>query len=151
MKIRNDFQKKLFKDIGRIKSSKTPADKTSNIYRLNKGKYNDLLRNAITATYKKADNRLLYCININGQRFAKNAIIFLRKWRLMDKDNFDNNPTICVINPAKNEIGRISKIVLDKINKVLCQKLKVNQWKSMATVVEWFKAIENKLTQILCV
>ena len=43
------------------------------MYRLNKDKNNDLLRNAITATYKKADNTLLYGINKNGQRFAKTA------------------------------------------------------------------------------
>ena len=32
------------------------------------------------------------------------------------KENFDNQPTVQLINPAKNELGRISKLILDKIN-----------------------------------
>ena len=60
------------------------------------------------------------------------------------KDNFQNNPTTRLINPAKNEIGRISKVILDKINGSLKQQLGVNQWKSSQMVIDWFKAIENK-------
>ena len=33
------------------------------------------------------------------------------------KENFDKHPTGRLINPAKNELGRISKLILDKINK----------------------------------
>ena len=35
------------------------------------------------------------------------------------KENFDNHPTVWLINPAKNELGRISKLksILDKIKK----------------------------------
>ena len=32
------------------------------------------------------------------------------------KDNFANNPQVRLKNPAKNELGRISKVILDKIN-----------------------------------
>ena len=32
------------------------------------------------------------------------------------KENFNNHPTVRLINPAKNELGRISKLILDKIN-----------------------------------
>ena len=60
------------------------------------------------------------------------------------KENFQNNPTNRLINPAKNEIGRISKVILDKINGSLKQQLGVNQWKSSQMVIDWFKAIENK-------
>ena len=35
------------------------------------------------------------------------------------KENFFNNPTVWLINPAKNELGRISKAILDNINKRL--------------------------------
>ena len=45
------------------------------------------------------------------------------------KENFSNRPTVRLINPAKNEIGRISKTVLDDINTRLRESLKVNQWK----------------------
>ena len=43
------------------------------------------------------------------------------------QENFQNNPTVRLINPAKNEIVRISKVILDKINSSLIEQLKVNQ------------------------
>ena len=38
------------------------------------------------------------------------------------EENFDNYPTVRLINPAKTELGRISKLILDKINKNISQK-----------------------------
>ena len=32
------------------------------------------------------------------------------------KPNFENNPKVRLFNPAKNELGRFSKSVIDKIN-----------------------------------
>ena len=49
-----------------------------------------------------------------------------------------------VQNPAKNEIGRISKCILDRINNELKRNLNVNQWKNTAEVINWFKAIPDK-------
>ena len=43
------------------------------------------------------------------------------------KENFQNNSTIRLINPAKNEIGRFSTVILDKINSSLIKQLKDNQ------------------------
>ena len=37
------------------------------------------------------------------------------------KENFQNNLTVRLINPAKNEIGRIRKVILDKINSSLIE------------------------------
>ena len=33
------------------------------------------------------------------------------------KENFDNHSTVQLICPAKNELKRINKLILDKINK----------------------------------
>ena len=72
----------------------------------------------------------------------KKVIVF---FTLKDhKENFQNNPTVRLINPAKNEIGRISKVILDKINSSLIEQLKVNQWKNTQNVIEWFTKIEEK-------
>ena len=49
-----------------------------------------------------------------------------------------------LINPAKNDIGRISKQILDQINSKLCEILKVNEWKSTASIINWFKKIKSK-------
>ena len=61
------------------------------------------------------------------------------------KENFDNHPSVRLINPAKNQLGRISKLILGKINKKkTSQKFGLNQWKNTDTVIDWFKQIKNK-------
>ena len=60
------------------------------------------------------------------------------------KENFQNNPTVRLINPAKNDIGRIIKVILDKINSGLIKQLKVNQWKNTQNIIEWFMRVEEK-------
>ena len=77
-KVKNDFQQKLNNDIKMIKSSEktiTPADKTSNMYRLDKTEYDNLLQSAITTSYKKANSNMLTKINKAGKCFAKDAKI----------------------------------------------------------------------------
>ena len=111
-----------------LKSDKTltPADKTSNMYRLTKEQYNQLKHSAVTSTYKKANINIKEKVDKSGKKYAKNAGILDRMQvngtnncfiTLKDhKENFLNNPKTRLINPAKNEVGRISKIILDKIN-----------------------------------
>ena len=60
------------------------------------------------------------------------------------KENFQNNPTVRLINPAKNELGKISKVILDRINKNIRENLQPNQWKSTSTVIECFITIQEK-------
>ena len=60
------------------------------------------------------------------------------------KPNFKNNPKVRLINLEKNEIGRISKNILDKINHQLRDSLRINQWKDTSEVIEWFLKIPDK-------
>ena len=57
------------------------------------------------------------------------------------KENFQNNLTVRLINPAKNELGKISKVILDRINKNIRENLQLNQWKITFTVIHWFITI----------
>ena len=41
-------------------------------------------------------------------------------------------------------ISRLSKIILDKINRDVLSSVQVNQWKNSQAVTEWFKNIQNK-------
>jgi hypothetical protein len=147
----------LNNDIREVKTSTkvyTAADKTSNIYKTPKEEYNRLLTNAVTATYKKAKPKLATRINELGIKFAKNKGVEERMQingtsdcfiTLKDhKENFENNPKTRLINPAKNQIGRISKEILDNINKKLREHLQLNQWKNTKSVIEWFKNLKNK-------
>ena len=60
------------------------------------------------------------------------------------KPNFLNNTKVRILNPAKNELGKISKSILDRKNTRLQNLTKVNQWKDTSKVIEWFKSIGNK-------
>ena len=63
------------KQMQKSKKTLTSADKTSNMYRLNKNDYQNLLKNAITLTYKKANENIGTIINKEGINFAKQADI----------------------------------------------------------------------------
>ena len=155
--VNNRFQNKLRKDIKNITTSTktlTAADKTSNMYRLTKDEHNKLVNNAITATYKKVNSDIKVNINEEGKQIAKKAGV-LEKMEINGtsncfitlkdhNENFANKPTVRLINPAKNEIGRISKSILDHINTKLRTSLGVNQWKNTTEVINWFKDIQNK-------
>ena len=53
-------------------------------------------------------------------------------------------PTTRLINTSKNKIGRVSKHVLNHINRELVSKLSVNEQKNTKGVISWFKNINNK-------
>ena len=121
-KVRNDFEMKLSDDLRKVYSSTktlTFADKTSTMYRLKKEEYRHLLQNAVTTAYKKSNNETERRINCEGIKYAKEANILDKVEvngtancfiTLKDhKANFLNHPTTRPMNPAKNEIGRISK------------------------------------------
>ena len=156
-KVDNKFQRKLAKNLKGIRSSNktlTAADKMSNIYRLSKVQYSNLLQNAITSKYKKTDKRTATNINKEGIKHAREANVIDRIEikgtgnsfiTLKDrKENFLNRPITRLLNPAKNEIGRISKHILQNINKTLSEEIKVNEWKNPESVINWSKSIPNK-------
>ena len=60
------------------------------------------------------------------------------------KENFLNRPTTTLLNPAKYEIGRVSKHILQNINKTLSEEIKVNEWENTESVINWLKSIPNK-------
>ena len=68
------FQSKLNKDIGNIKASTklcTPADKTSNWYKISKEEHNQLFNNAVTSTYKKCSEKVATRVNDQGKKIRK--------------------------------------------------------------------------------
>ena len=86
-----------------------------------------MIKKALTSKYKKASNNIKQQINIDEKRILKNkealnrleikgensSVIILKD----QKENFNNDPTIRLINPAKkNKLGRISKAILDRAN-----------------------------------
>ena len=59
------------------------------------------------------------------------------------KKGYENDPKCRLINPAKSQIGKISKIILERINKKVRESTRLQQWRSTKEVLEWF----NQMTQ----
>ena len=156
-KTRSHFQKRLKDNIDTIHNTDTTltfADKTSNLYKLKKEQYQKMLNDSITTTYKKASDSIPNKINTDGKKLMKDKDILNRMLtngknecfiKLKDqKPNFKNNPKTRLINPAKNKIGDISKNILGKINHQLCDSVRINQWKDISELKEWFRKIPHK-------
>ena len=60
------------------------------------------------------------------------------------REDYRTNPKYCLLNPTKSQLGKISKQILQKINKTLRSKLNLNQWQNSREVIEWFKNIQQK-------
>ena len=112
------------------------ADKTSNIYEMPEQQHKKLLHNNVTKTYKKAPPKLETSINLEAKSIAElinlcdrieciartPAFIPLKD----HKPDFWQNPSCRLINPAKNELGKVSKLIIEKINKKLISELHFN-------------------------
>ena len=124
------------------------------MYRLSKEEHEELLTNAVSSNYKKANNSVKKKINMAGKQILKNNEILNRIeisgenncfFTSKDhKDNFANNSQVRLINPAKNELGRVSKVILDKINLAIREHFSLNQWKNTQNVIYWFNEIPIK-------
>ena len=51
-----------------------------------------------------------------------------------------------VFNPGKNELGKISKAILEKTVKEIRAKFPLTQWKNSCDVIVWFNNIKHKNT-----
>ena len=138
--MRNAFQDKLRRDVKRINSSKKVlvfADKTRNVYEMGRDQYEKLLRENITKTYRKADEKTEEDISHELQNITNKLEVSDRVERMArrqafislkdHKENFQNNTKCRLINLAKNNLGLISKQILDRINNNIRSKTKLNQ------------------------
>ena len=153
----NTFQNELRNDTIKINNSTKafiPADKTTNYYELHTKTRDRLLMNCITSTYEKADGNTISIINNEARIIATDLNIQDRVERMAEqqafttikdhKDNFENKPTCRLINPAKNEIARISNKILTNINTTIRTKTSLNIWKNSLSVTDWFSIIPDK-------
>ena len=63
------------------------------------------------------------------------------------KENFQNNTKVRLINPAKSQVGIISKQLLESINSQVREAEGLQQWRNTAETLNWFKEIKNKKFQ----
>ena len=153
----NAYQKKLRKDIDLIKSQSNvivKSDKTRNYYLVEPAEYKKLMSDTISKDYKKARSNVVNLIDKEASKIAKKFELEDRidKFRLQEpfitikdhKESFPARVDTRLINPAKSNIGIISKQLLDNINNIIREELNLNQWRSTSDVLKWFESIPNK-------
>ena len=131
-KIKNNFQLKLKQDVNKIKKSKNVfvfADKTNNLFEMTSEKYQKLLQENVTKTYKEAPQKVESSINLEAKNIAKSYNINDRVECLAKaeafitlkdhKDSFRSHPTCHLLNPCKSELGKISKCILEEVNNTI--------------------------------
>ena len=128
----NPFLRKLDKDKKEIQKSKNVfvfADKTTNLYEVSANEYNKLLTENITQLYKKTENTTLSQVNSEAKTISdsyrlsnrvecyapRESFITLKD----HKENFESNVKCRLLNPAKSEIGKISKQLLERYSNEL--------------------------------
>ena len=94
-----------------------------------------LFHNSIIKTYK----------NLTKQQKIKISLIESSSVMTLThhKINFENNSTKRLINTAKNEIGRITKVILES-SKTLQNWIQLQQRNNTTVVIKWFKIIEKQ-------
>ena len=96
---------------------------------MEKSHYEKLLTDNITKTYKQSNNNVHSSTNLEAKHIAKKLEIgdrvecVVRKpayVTLKDhKENFNIHPKCGLINPAKNELVKVAKIIVENINKTI--------------------------------
>ena len=109
------------------------------------------MQDNITKSYKKSNVTLINSINKEATTLqlslsSTNRIeqFNQREAFVTPKDhevNFKNDPKCRLTNPAKSEIGIISRHCLELINNKIREKTQVNQWRNAKSVIEWFKSV----------
>lgn len=154
---RTAFQNQLTEDVKKIRKSKdifVNADKTSNVYRVDKETYNKLMRDNVTANYETADPTSERSINMDAKYITQILEISERVEPIVKrsayitlkdhKENFPNEIKCRLINPTKSNIGKISKQLLQQINEKIRTQLNLQQWRSTSDTLTWFKNIKEK-------
>ena len=139
-KINKNFQHKLKADIKHIKSINSvfvPAGKSRNIYKLENEQYSKLFRENVTKTYKISNFNKVRNINNKAKKITEKLPVADRIDKLQEKeayitikdhkDHFPYKISCRLINPCKSSIGKISEVILDKINIAVRNHTKINQ------------------------
>ena len=139
--VRNVFQPKLEEDLKKVKSSGKVtvfADKIANMCEMPKEEYAKLINKNATKTYQKTTTPTKKKIDKETERFAKKLRLEIKMEQYADqsayvilkdhKKNFKTKLSCRLINPVKSEIGIVSKLELEKINRAITNQIKCNQW-----------------------
>ena len=155
-KYNDPFLQDLKNDINKMKKAKKiiiPADKTRNLYACDTTTYQKILNDNITTEYKKAQKDMVKKVNAESAKFASNLELENRmqaytttQCMITYKDHKENaitRPTFRLINPAKTDLGRVSKDIVERVTTEVRTTTKLIQWRNTQDVLTWFKGIKK--------
>ena len=118
-RVNNEFQSYLRNDIRQIRQSNNlfvSADKSRNIYKVNKASYEQMMHENVTKTYKKCSTNECNCINFKAKQIASRLKIddLVQKLDKNEayvtikdhKEEFSDEMSCRPINPSKTDIGK---------------------------------------------
>ena len=155
--VRDKFLTQLKNDMREICKSENVlvfADKSTNLYSVKKETYDKILTKNITKSYKRVSDDVAKNINKEAKLIAhdlkleekmecyaqRNAFVTFKD----HKDNFPHNVKCRLLNPAKSEVGIVSKKILERINNDIRAQSESLQWRNTSSVITWFNNINNK-------
>ena len=125
------------------------ADKSNNLYKVDKCIYEKILNEKICAEYKISNKNTVNKINDETYNLIKTHNVEGKIPKLEEKqafitiknhkENFPNKIEYRLINPSKSPFTKYSKNLIDKINCIIRKQSKLNQWKNTDEVITWFK------------
>ena len=155
----NKFQNLLKQSIRNVKTSKDmviSADKSHSLYKIPVPVYKKMLRNVVTETYKiSSQNKVaqvnkdtLNLIQTHEAGLETKVEVFTQTEAFISvkdhKNCFPQKVDVRLINPAKPQLGKITKIKLQTINSELRYKTKLNQLQSTNDAISWFNSLKYK-------
>ena len=130
------------------------VDKTSNKYLVEPGEYNRLRNREVEKCYKKVGSKIVDKVRIEQNVLAVALEIDDRLFNTQEKEafitledhkaDFRIRPSVRLINPAKNELGKVAMKMLNKIVKEIKFETSLKQCISTGEVIKWFKALDRK-------
>ena len=152
-KFREDLQN-IMEEIRDSKDVIVHADKTRNVYKIPVSDYNDLLLKEITKEYRKTTENDVKDVNKQTANIARKLELEGRMEIFTEaesyitikdhKESFPRKVATRLINPCKTDLGKVAKIVLQRVILELQSVIGVNQWRSSSSVIEWFKNITQQ-------
>ena len=148
----------IFKSIA-SKDVIVKADKTRKMYAIDKENYMKLLGKNITKIYRKADEDHTKKSNRECKQHAidlkienKMEIITERSAFISikdHKDNFPNNIQCRLINPARNNLGKVTQTIIRKAVTSIKKSSSLNLWMGTNEVLEWYEANKQMVVHFI--
>ena len=124
------------------------------MYTMDKENYTKLLRENITKDYRKADEGHTDKINRECKQHAIDLKVENKIEKITErsafisikdhKENFPNNIQCRLINPARNNLGKITQNIIRTAVTSIKERSSLNLWMGTSEVLQWYEANKQK-------